>query len=110
MHGGLSYGASGQPLLVGTIMQVPLERHEWGEPSTEVVRFRSSDGGKTWSADVLDTPNSDLPRWMPNIERPTGFNEMPLYPGFLYTEGVRGDSLDDQLSNKVWFIRGQGLP
>jgi hypothetical protein len=42
---------------------------------------------------------------MPDIERLTGFNEMPLYPGFLYTEGVRGETLDDQLSNRVWFVR-----
>jgi hypothetical protein len=107
MHGGLSYGASGQPLLVGTIMQVPLERHEWGEPTTEVVRFRSSDGGKSWSADVLGKPDPETPRWMPNLERPTGFNEMPLYPGFLYTEGVRGEALDDRLSNRVWYVGGE---
>jgi hypothetical protein len=105
MHGGLSYGASGQPLLVGTIMQLSLDRHEWGEVTTEVVRFDSDDGGTTWTADILDPPNPELPRWMPNIERPTGFNEMPAYPGFIYTEGVRGDTLDDKLSNRVWFVR-----
>lgn len=105
MHGGLSYGASGHPVLVATLMQLSPDRHEWGEPTTEVVRFHSVDDGTTWSAAVLDPPNPELPRWMPNVERPSGFNELPLYPGFLYTEGVRGEALDDKLSNRVWFVR-----
>ena len=41
---------------------------------------------------------------MPNIERPTGFNEMPPEPSFIYTDGVRGDTLDDQLSNLVLWM------
>jgi hypothetical protein len=105
MHGGLTYGASGDPFLVGTLMQLSPGQHEWGEPTTEVILFRSPDGGSTWSASLLDAPDPNLPRWMPNIERPTGFNDIPMYPAFLYTEGVRGDALDDQLSNQVWFIR-----
>lgn len=107
MQGGLSYGATGNAVLVGTVMQVPFGGHGWGEPSTEVVRFHSLDGGKTWAGRVFGPPDPDLPRWMPNIERPTGFNEMPLYPAFLYTEGVRGEGLDDQLSNRVWYVPGQ---
>jgi hypothetical protein len=109
MHGGIAFGASGQPTLVGTVMQVPVGGHEWGDPSTELVYFQSEDGGETFSAMVMDSPNPDSPRWMPNIERPTGFNEMPAHPSFIYTDGVRGDALEDQLSNSIWWIPGRGM-
>ncbi|MEX0326498.1 MAG: BNR-4 repeat-containing protein [Puniceicoccaceae bacterium] len=101
MHGGIAFGASGQPTLVGTIMQVPLDDHEWGHPTTELVCFRSTNGGATWESEGLHDPDPESPRWMPNIERPTGFNQIPANPSFIYTDGVRGDTLEDQLSNKV---------
>ena len=104
MHGGIAFGQSGQPMIVATVMQVGAEEIDWGHPSTEIVRFMSTDGGSSFTGDILDKPDTHSPRWMPNIERPTGFNEMPMYPGFLYTDGVRGDSLKDQLSNRVWFV------
>ena len=108
MHGGIAFGSSGQPTLIGTIMQRPAGEHEWGHPTTEVVVFQSSDGGASFSSEVIDQPDAESPRWMPNIERPTGFNEMPPYPSFIYTDGVRGDTLDDQLSNRVLW-KGQPL-
>jgi hypothetical protein len=108
MHGGIAFGSSGQPTLVGTIMQVPIDGHEWGDPSTELVRFKSADGGETFVGKVLNDPDPEAPRWMPNIERPTGFNEMPEHPGFIYTDGVRGESLEDQLSNRVWWVASPG--
>jgi hypothetical protein len=86
-------------------MQVPAGGIDWGHPSTEIVRFQSTDGGASFEGEVLGLPDPSTPRWMPNIERPTGFNEMPLNPGFLYTDGVRGDGLDDQLDNQIWFVR-----
>jgi hypothetical protein len=109
MHGGISFGSSGQPMIVATVMQVAVDGIDWGEVSTELVRFRSIDGGESFVADILDCPNALAPRWMPNIERPTGFNEIPEHPGFIYTDGVRGDALDDQLSNRVWWVSGEGL-
>lgn len=105
LHGGIAFGQSGQPMILATVMQVGAEEIDWGHPTTEVVRFTSTDGGSSFTGDVPGEPDPQSPRWMPNIERPTGFNEMPMYPGFLYTDGVRGDSLKDQLSNRVWFVR-----
>ena len=90
-------------------MQVAIDGIDWGDTSTELVRFRSTDGGETFVGDVLDIADPHSPRWMPNIERPTGFNEMSSHPGFIYTDGVRGDSLGDQLSNRVWWVPGEGL-
>lgn len=110
MHGGISFGSSGQPTVLATVMQVPPGKHEWGEVSTEIVRFRSVDGGRTFVADILDDPDPTAPRWMPNLERATGFNEMPEHPGFLYTDGVKGEALGDQLSNKVYYVPANPLP
>ena len=62
------------------------------------------DGGQTFSSRVLDDPNPHSPRWMPNVERPTGFNQMPARPTFIFTDGVRGDGLQDILSNHVYWI------
>jgi len=104
MYGGVSFGADGQLLIVGTLMEMREGSHEWGEITTEIVRFRSADGGQTFTADVLDVPNPDSPRWMPNIERPTGFNEIPDQPSFIYTDGVKGDALHDVLTNHIWWV------
>ena len=105
MHGGIAFGSNGQPMIVGTVMELRPDTHAWGEVTTEIVIFQSDDGGKTFSSRVLDKPNPDSPRWMPNIERRTGFNEMPARPTFIYTDGVRGDGLQDILSNHVYWIR-----
>lgn len=110
MHGGVAFGSDGQLTIVGTVMHLQPGTHEWGEPTTEVVRFRSRDDGETFLANVMDAPDPESPRWMPNIERPTGFNVVPTQPGFIYTNGVRGDALHDQLSNQVWWVSGEALP
>ena len=104
MHGGISVGANGQPVIVGTVMHLQPGMHAWGELTTEIVKFRSQDGGETFTADIIDLPDANSPRWMPNIERPTGFNEVPDEPSFIYTDGVRGDGLQDILNNHVYWI------
>jgi len=105
MHGGISFGADGQPMIVGTVMELKPDTHAWGEVTTEIVIFASQDGGQTFTSRVLDDPNPHSPRWMPNVERSTGFNEMPERPTFIYTDGVRGEGLQDILSNHVFWIR-----
>ncbi|MEJ6601727.1 MAG: BNR-4 repeat-containing protein [Opitutaceae bacterium] len=110
LNGAVSFGTAGQPTVLGTVLQVSRDDHAWGQVSTELVRFRSNDGGKTFIADILDEANPESPRWMPSIERPTGFNEMPAYPSFIYTDGVVGSSLHDQLSNKVIYVPGTPAP
>lgn len=106
MHGGVSFGASGQPVVAATVMNISVDGVDWGDESTELVRFRSTDGGKTFVGEAFDLPSARSPRWMPNLERPTGFNEMPEEPGLIYTDGVRGEALGDQLSNRVWWLPG----
>ena len=103
MHSGVSFGSTGQMTVAATVMQVAVDGIDWGEVSTEVVRFRSKDGGRSFVADMFGEADPNAPRWMPNLERPTGFNEMPEEPGLIYTHGVRGAALTDQLSNEVWW-------
>jgi hypothetical protein len=107
MHGGVSFGSSGQPTVAATVMKIAVDGEPWGEVTTELVRFRSTDGGTTFTGEVFDLPSPTEPRWMPNLERPTGFNEMPLEPALIYTDGVRGEALGDQLSNRVWWLPGK---
>ena len=107
MHGGVSFGSSGQPTVAATMMHIAVDGIDWGEVTTELVRFRSQDGGKTFVGETFDSPSDKEPRWMPNLERPTGFNEMPSEPNLIYTDGVRGEGLGDALSNRVYWLPGK---
>ena len=51
----------------------------------------------------LASPTAKEARWLPNLEKPTGFNEVPPHPGMVYTEGVAGAGLGDVLRNRVWW-------
>ena len=107
MHGGVSFGSSGQPTVAATMMHIAVDGIDWGEVTTELVRFRSEDGGSTFVGEAFDKPSSNEPRWMPNLERPTGFNEMSAEPALIYTDGVRGEGLGDELSNRIYWLPGQ---
>ncbi len=107
MHGGVAFGSSGQPTVAATMMHISVDGIDWGEVTTELIRFRSNDGGETFTGETFDKPSATEPRWMPNLERPAGFNEMPAEPSLLYTDGVRGDGLGDTLSNRVYWLPGK---
>lgn len=107
MHGGVSFGSAGQPVVAAVAMRVkPLEA-DWGDPTSELVVFRSRDGGLSFEGRLLRRPDMVTPSWMPNLERPTGFNEIGRYPSFVYTIGSRGETLESQLSNEVWWVPGE---
>ncbi len=108
MHGGVSFGSAGEFVVAAVVMQVDPDGVDWGEPSSELVIFRSIDGGLSFQGKVVGSPDSKVPRWMPNLERATGFNEMPLSPRYLYTNGGRGTTLNDVLSNEVWWVPSGG--
>jgi hypothetical protein len=75
----------------------------WGNPTNEVVAFRSNDEGRSFSFDLASHPNRDRSHWLPNIERPTGHHAVPTSPGILYTAGGPGDKNTQLLSNEVYF-------
>jgi hypothetical protein len=44
------------------------------------------------------------PRWLPNVEGPTGFNAVPDEPGIIFTAGSGGAGLNElELNNQVWW-------
>lgn len=100
MLGGVSFGASGEALVATTAL--PLEREDlgWGEPETELALFRSSNGEEGFRAEIVGSPDPTTLRWLPNLERPTGFNRMPTVPSLIYTEGSNGES-----GNRVYWLR-----
>jgi hypothetical protein len=104
-YGGVSFGADGTCHIVGVMMQLKSGVHEWGETTGEIVRLRRAPGEEAFTVDIYNAPDANSPRWMPNVERPTGFNEIPDRPSFIYTDGVRGRGLHDQLSNRVYWVR-----
>ncbi|MBD5777892.1 BNR-4 repeat-containing protein [Pelagicoccus sp. NFK12] len=107
MHGGVSFGKSGQAVVTAVAMRVQPLAPDWGDPTSELVCFLARDGGARFEGMLVGEIDADLPSWMPNMERPTGFNEMLAYPSYVYTKGVRGESLSDQLSNEVWWVPGE---
>jgi hypothetical protein len=76
----------------------------WGHAAAEIVGFVSKDNGKTFSAEFLTTPDEDTPRWLPNMERPTGHNRVKGNPGIIYTEGGAGEKNTELLANNVYRV------
>ncbi|MBW7895082.1 MAG: BNR-4 repeat-containing protein [Opitutaceae bacterium] len=103
MTGGMTILGDGRLVILGLAVDMSDGGEYWGHPSTRIVRFESSDGGRTFTAALFGDGTPGEPQWMPSVERATGYNEMPAAPGVLYTEGGRGAGLGDVLSNKVFW-------
>ena len=74
--------------------------------STQLLTYLSSSkvSPANSSRSSFETPRAQ-PQWMPNVERPTGFNDVSEIPGMIYTDGGRGAGCDDVLKNKVlWTV------
>lgn len=67
--------------------------------------MHSSDEGRSFSFTFASPPDSEEPHWLPNIERPTGHNDIGDDVGFIYTAGGAGPKLKALLSNKVYFAQ-----
>lgn len=100
-QGGVVFTPDGRLIVVSTIMDFKPGEEAWAHPSTEIMEFVSRDGGRTFNAGWLSTPDPQVPQWLPNLEKPTGFNEVPPRPGVIYTSGGAGVGLGDVLSNEV---------
>jgi len=101
MSGGMAYTSDGRLIILAPLLDLSDAGEYWGHPSTRIVRFESTDGGKTFTAGLLGGGIPGEPQWMPSVERATGFNELPETPSVLYTEGGRGAGLGDVLKNHV---------
>jgi hypothetical protein len=77
---------------------------DWAHPSSEIVRFWSDDGTRTFQSEILRPIDPEKAQWLPNIERATGHNKVPNEPGIMYTVGPAGSGLHDlELFNQVWW-------
>ena len=104
LQGGVAFTTAGQPAIICTAMNHGFGEEHWGHPSTRLVRFSSADRGLSFIATPIAPADSGTPHWLPNLEKPTGFNETPARPSFIYTEGDAGAGLKDVLRNRVWWM------
>ena len=102
-QGGAVFTTDGRLIVVSTLMDFKSGAEAWGHPSTEIVQLISKDNGRTFTASLLSPPDPQVPHWLPNVEKPTGFNETPPHPGVIYTAGGAGAGLGDVLRNQVWW-------
>lgn len=103
-YGGLGFSETGGLLMVGTLMDLGPTDLAWGDPSMEIVLLYSATGSAPFNGHLVRSPDATMPRWLPNIERRTGFNRVEGWPAVVYMEGERGASLDERMENKVWFF------
>ena len=101
-----SIDTSGRILLGLMTLDVGHENPErgWGDPRHEVGWSVSEDGGETWVSEAVTATDPKTARWLPSIERATGHNRI-IRPAMIYTDGGRGDSNKDMMSNRVIFLR-----
>ncbi|MSU51145.1 MAG: twin-arginine translocation signal domain-containing protein [Opitutus sp.] len=110
MPGGLTFSASGRATMVATLVKLaaPTES-DWAHPSSAVVRFWSDDDGRSFRSEVLEAPGAMTPHWLPNLERLTGKNVIPVEPGIIFTAGGGGAGLNElELNNEVWWRSANG--
>jgi hypothetical protein len=104
-QGGVVFTPDGQLMVVSTIMDIKSSAEAWAHPSTEIVQLISRDGGIHFSSGLVSETDPQVPHWLPNLEKPTGFNATPAQPGMIYTGGGAGTGLGDVLTNQVWWRR-----
>jgi len=101
---GITFASRGEMVVTAQIQQPKKGVSTWGNPTNEVVVFRSPDGGRSFSFALIGRPNREQSHWLPNIERATGHHRVPgRAPGLLYTAGRPGAKNTELLSNKVFF-------
>jgi hypothetical protein len=89
---------------VANVAKVGPGESDWQHPSSEIVRFSSDDGAKTFQGEILEPLKIRAPHWLPNVERATGHNLVPEEPGIIYTAGGGGTGLNElELNNHVWW-------
>jgi hypothetical protein len=104
MPGGMTFDRKGHLIATATIQDAGQGEQSWGHPTSEVIRFCSTDGGRTFSARLVSQPDASVAHWLPNIEKPTGRNAPADPPGIIYTAGPPGTKNTDILANGVYWV------
>lgn len=105
LPGGLTFDDQDNLIATAMLQRPDAEGASWGNPTNEVVQFRSPGAGQEFSFAMVSRPDPAVAHWLPNIERATGHNAVPSRPGILYTAGSPGEKNTELLSNKVFFRR-----
>lgn len=105
--GGVTFNDQGECFVVLTLIKPKeaTDRATATRPAQDIALFHSQDGTAQFRCEILPFNESTQNRWLPNLEVQTGFNTVAEGPGLIYTEGERGDGLDDVLNNKVHWLR-----
>lgn len=100
--GGLTFAQNGTLFLAAQLYFPDSgDSTAWGHPTTEVCALKSKDNGYSFDFELITGLEMKIPSWLPSLERPTGFNNVPNSPGMIYTRGGRGEKNTDILSNEV---------
>lgn len=99
--GGLVISRDGRMSIVLTAADDVAQPTLWGTTSSEVIWAESSDGGQTFTSQMVSRRDPTTAHWLPNIEKPTGFNQPSALPSVLYLVGERGDDNNQILQNRV---------
>ncbi len=103
MPGGLSIGRDGRIHVVLTIAP-PGKSVGWGNPADEVACLVAERLRGPFTAQRVSPPNPAEAHWLPNIERPTGHNDVGPRPGIIYQAGSAGRKNTEILANRVYWI------
>ena len=107
MPGGLTVTESGRVCAALTVCPWPPPEpgkdQTWGGAADEIAWIESDGAGRHARARVVSNVDEQRANWLPNVERPTGFNRV-THPGLVYTSGPPGDGCSDILANRVYWV------
>jgi BNR repeat-containing family member len=103
LPGGMVFGKDGHIFLVLTAANDVAQPKLWGTASSEVIWAESGDGGQTFTSQMVSKRDAKTAHWLPNIEKPTGFNQQPTFPSIIYLSGEKGENNNVVLQNDVIF-------
>jgi len=75
----------------------------WGVPGHEVYLLVSRDGGQTFDAQAVSTPDPALANWLPNVERNMGHAPVRR-PHFVFTHGGPGEKNTNPSTTGIRFV------
>jgi hypothetical protein len=101
--GTISIGESGRIYITLTAVRAEEGESLWGHKNSAVVWFESDSFGGPFDVQAL-TSLDGTPRWLPNLERPTGHNTVQR-PSLIYTQGGPGEKNTQVISNDVQWMR-----
>lgn len=103
--GGLTFDAEGRLRAALTLIRPEGtgDTTIWGHPTSEVILLSAERYDGPIQSRVLEPVDPSRPRWLPNLERPTGAWPVAS-PGLIFTDGGRGENNREIVANRVWWV------